>query len=128
MTALERYVRLEAIGLWRERPEAPPREVVVSFGNATLVLKDLADRPLGHWALAGVTVVGRDGPATIYAMTADGGETLAIRDPEMVAAIAAVSRPRLARSRRPRRRAAACRSCRCCCWPGSSPWSPPRRG
>ena len=28
-------------------------------------------------------------------MTADGDETLAIRDPEMVAAIAAVSRPRL---------------------------------
>jgi hypothetical protein len=95
MTALEKYVRLEAIGLWRERPEAPPREVVVSFGNSTLVLKDLADRPLGHWALAGVSVVGYDFPATIYAMTADGGETLAIRDPEMVAAIAAVSRPRL---------------------------------
>ena len=64
MTALERYVRREAIGVWRERLEAPPREVVVSFGNSTLVLKDLAERPLGHWALAGVTVVGHDFPAT----------------------------------------------------------------
>lgn len=94
MTALEKYARLEALGLWRESAEAPPREVVVGFGDATLVLADLADRPLGHWALAGVEAVGRDGPATIYAMGADGGETLAIRDPDMVEAIAAVSRAR----------------------------------
>ena len=95
MTALDRYVRLEALGLWRERPDASPREVVVSFGSTTLVLSDLRERPLGHWALAGVAVLGRDRDATIYAMTADGEETLAIRDPEMVAAIAAVSRARL---------------------------------
>jgi hypothetical protein len=92
MTALERYVRLEALGLWREGSGAPPREVVVSFGTTTLVLRDLRDAPLGHWALAGVRAIGREGGATIYAMSEDGGETLAIRDREMVAAIAAVSR------------------------------------
>ncbi len=102
MTALDRYVRLEAAGIWREDRDAVPREVVVSFGNATLVLKDLADAPLGHWALAGVTVLRRDGDATVYAITADGAETLEIRDPEMTAAIAAVSR-RPARRRRRRR-------------------------
>ncbi len=94
MTALDRYVRLEAVGLWREEPGAPPREVVVSFGNATLLLTDLEERPLGHWALAGVSVIGREGTATVYSMTDDGAETLAIRDPEMVEAIAAVARPR----------------------------------
>jgi hypothetical protein len=92
MTALEKYVRLEALGQWREGPGAAPREVVVSFGDATLVLTDLAERPLGHWALAGVQAVGRDGPATVYAMTRDGAETLTIRDADMVEAIAAVSR------------------------------------
>ncbi len=93
MTALEKYVRLEALGLWRESAKAEPREVVVSFGNATLVLTDLADRPLGHWALAGAQAAGRtaDG-ATIYSMTLEGDETLVLRDPEMIAAIAAVSR------------------------------------
>jgi len=93
MTALERYVRLEALGLWRETPGADPREVVVSFGTATLVLTDLGENPLGHWALAGVRVLGcaEDG-ATVYAMTADGGETLRIRDADMIEAIAAVSR------------------------------------
>ncbi|MBP7001254.1 hypothetical protein [Amaricoccus sp.] len=92
MTALDKYVRLEALGQWREARGAAAREVVVSFGDATLVLTDLADRPLGHWALAGVQAVGRDGPATVYAMTRDGEETLAIKDADMVEAIAAVSR------------------------------------
>ena len=58
MTALEKYVRLEALGRWRERAGDPPREVVVSLGNATLLLKDLDERPLGHWALAGVVRLG----------------------------------------------------------------------
>ena len=81
--------------------------MVVSFGSATLLLTDLEERPLGHWALAGVTRArAATGGATVYAMTADGGETLAIRDRDMVAAIAAVARPRSRRAGRepPRRR------------------------
>ena len=47
---------------------APPREVVVSFGKTTLLLTDLDERPLGHWALGGVSVLGQDPDgATIYA-------------------------------------------------------------
>jgi hypothetical protein len=96
MTALEKYVRLEALGSWRERPADQAREVVVSLGRSTLLLKDLADRPLGHWALAGVVWLGQDGGAATYSMTADGAETLTIRDREMIEAIASLSRPRLA--------------------------------
>ncbi len=104
MTALERYIRLEATGLWRETPDAPPREVVVSFGKATLLLTDPSDAPLGHWALGGVQVTGRHGGATVYVM---GTETLEIRDREMVAAIAEVTRelpawPRAAPARKRR--------------------------
>ena len=104
MTALERYVRLEALGLLREPPDAPAREVVVSLGKTTLLLKDLEERPLGHWALAGVVRLGADGPATVYSMTADGAETLTIRDRDMVEAIAALARPGLATPPAPRRR------------------------
>ena len=67
MTALEQYVRLEAIGLWRETPRArAPREVVVAFGNSTLVLKDLPSTrsATGRWPAS--TPLGRDGAATIY--------------------------------------------------------------
>ena len=103
MTALDRYVRLEAVGLWRETPEADPREVVVSFGNTTLVLTDLAEHPLGHRALAGVSALGRDGGPHRLCDDRRGGETLTIRDSDMVAAIAAVVR----RRPQPRRRAPA---------------------
>jgi hypothetical protein len=78
--------------------------VVVSFGNATLVLTDLEERPLGHWALAGVQVTGREGAATVYAMTPEGGETLTIRDSDMVEAIAEVARAHAAPAPARRRR------------------------
>ncbi len=105
MTALERYQRLEATGLWREGTDAAPREVIVSFGNATLTLSDLRERPLGHWALAGMRVLEAAPEGIVYATTPDAYETLTIRDAEMNAAIAAVSRapgphPRPAPARR----------------------------
>ena len=92
MTALERYQRLEATGLWQEGSDADPREVIVSFGDATLTLSDLEERPLGHWALAGMRVLEEAPEGTIYATTPDAYETLTIRDDDMIAAIAAVSR------------------------------------
>lgn len=45
MTALREYDRLEATGLWRPGPEEQRREVVVSIGEATLVITDMRDRP-----------------------------------------------------------------------------------
>ncbi len=98
MTALERYIRLEALGQWREGEGAEPREVVVRFGQSTLVLSDVEENPLGHWALAGVQAVGREGPARVYAMAPEGAETLAIVDADMVEAIAAVTRAHLLRA------------------------------
>ena len=40
MTALDKYRKLEGIGLWSARVEDQRREVVVSFGDATLVMSD----------------------------------------------------------------------------------------
>jgi hypothetical protein len=91
MTALDQYLWLEATGIWREGAAAGPREVIVRFGNATLLLSDTSDRTLGHWALAGIQVVGEADGATVYAMEADGAETLTIRDRDMNDAIAQVS-------------------------------------
>ncbi|HMR62029.1 hypothetical protein [Amaricoccus sp.] len=91
-TALDRYLRLEATGFWREAPGAQPREVIVSFGRTTLLLSDLEERPLAHWALAGTQAIGSRDGATIFATGPETGETLAIRDRDMIEAIAAVSR------------------------------------
>jgi hypothetical protein len=90
MTALQKYIRLEATGQWRESKGQGPREVLVSFGKATLVLSDFKDRPLTHWSLAAIGVVGT-GPGVTYALDAGAEETLEIDDAEMNAAIAEVT-------------------------------------
>ncbi|MEO1920060.1 MAG: hypothetical protein ABGW81_10235 [Paracoccaceae bacterium] len=91
MTALDKYTRLEALGQWRESPEHTPTEVVVSFGNATLLLSDLNETPLGHWAMAATSRLSVDGSKATYTPDSEGFETLEIDDAQMVEAIAQVS-------------------------------------
>lgn len=96
MTALRQFQRLEAQGSWRATPDGPAREVVVSLGEATLVLSDPAgDRPLSHWSLPAVVRIGADpgpgGGAAVYAPGPDStDETVSIDDPLMIEAIARV--------------------------------------
>ena len=54
MTALEKYARIEAEGLWRQNADSQHRNVIVSVGHATLTITDTQDRPLAHWSLAAV--------------------------------------------------------------------------
>lgn len=92
MTALDKYIRLEAVGQWREEPDQPPREVIVSFGNQTLVLSDFKENPLSHWALAATRRASLDGSKAVYSPDTEGFETLEVDDSDMVEAIAQVSR------------------------------------
>ncbi|QPH55021.1 hypothetical protein [Pontivivens ytuae] len=88
MTALDQYDRLEAVGLWQAAADASPREVIVTFGNATLTLMDSAEAPLAHWSLAAVEEC--DGPGLTLSPDPASGERLEIRDTDMIAAIRAV--------------------------------------
>lgn len=92
MTALTKFQRLEAQGSWRAAPDVPEREVIVSVGDATLVLFDPAtDRPLSHWSLPAVVRLNPGVTPALYAPTPSGeDETLAIDDPLMIEAIARV--------------------------------------
>lgn len=103
MTALKKYARLEATGLWRPLPDAQRREVIVSFGDATLVLSDLrGNAALSHWSLSAVHRHNPGGNPALYSPGQEpGAETLELNDPAMVEAIETV-RAALAR-RRPRR-------------------------
>jgi hypothetical protein len=87
MTALKEYARLETTGIWREGGESQRRDVVVSFGNNSLVVADRADRPLTHWSLAAVVRVNPGEIPAIFAPDPEHSETLEIEDPTMVAAI-----------------------------------------
>ncbi len=89
MTALTRYQRLEATGLWRPNPEAQRLEVIVSIGESTLIMTDMRDRALAHWSLAAVERANPGNHPAIYHPDGDPGETLELGDGEgeMTAAI-----------------------------------------
>ncbi|MDX1780345.1 MAG: hypothetical protein R3256_03405 [Thalassovita sp.] len=89
MTALTQYQRIEASGLWRPTPEDQRREVIVSIGDATLMISDLQDRALTHWSLPAVVRVNPGEVPAVYHPHGDPGETLELaeNETEMVAAI-----------------------------------------
>lgn len=94
MTALSEYDRLESQGLWRAATEAQNpdadakrREVIVSFGNATIVLSDRNDKPLAHWSMAAIRRQNAGNRPAIYSPDKDAVETLEISDDAMIDAI-----------------------------------------
>jgi len=87
MTALREYERLESDGLWRADTDAQRREVVVSFGNATLVIADSAGRPLTHWSLPAIVRQNPKVMPAVFTPGDDADETLEIDDDLMIAAI-----------------------------------------
>lgn len=88
MTALKKYLKLESNGLWRDAPEAQRREVVVSFGEASLVLSDpRSESALSHWSLPAVERMNPGEMPALFAPGADADETLEIDDPVMIAAL-----------------------------------------
>ncbi len=93
MTALRKYARLEASGLWRAHADAQRRDVIVSIGDATLVISDASDRPLAHWSLAAIERDGSKMPAVYYPDGArDETLELAENEKEMVEAIETLRR------------------------------------
>lgn len=94
MTALTQYQRLEAPGLWRARPEVQRVNVIVSLGDATLTLTDMADTALAHWSLATVRRLNPGETPALYAPSRNPAEPelLEIAEPEMIDAIETVRR------------------------------------
>jgi len=94
MTALTKYARLEATALWRATPEAQRQEVIVSVGDATLMISNLNDRPLTHWSLAAVERANPNETPAIYHPDGDPGETVEIaeNETEMIEAIETLRR------------------------------------
>ncbi|MEX5730007.1 hypothetical protein Ga0609869_003360 [Rhodovulum iodosum] len=103
MTALTQYQRLESPGLWREAPEAQRRDVIVTFGDNSLVISDLRETALAHWSLAAVERLNPGTRPALYSPGEDAVETLEIDDETMIEAVekvrAAVARGRPRRGR-----------------------------
>lgn len=103
-TALEDFERLESTGLWRPAGAAQRREVLVALGRESLVIMDMNETPIVHWALGDVEQrsASQNGPA-VYAPRGFESEVLEIEDPVMIEAIDRLQR-RLGRARRRRGR------------------------
>lgn len=80
MTALERYERLEAAGVWRANAEAQRLNVYIALGDASLTITDIGNRPLGHWSLAAVERQNPGKRPAIYYPSGDPCQTLELGD------------------------------------------------
>ncbi len=91
MTALERYAKLEAEARYFDGHSAEPQNVVVSFGERSLVIMGYDEVAVAHWPLASLRALGRKGetPAQLVPHR-ESDERLVLADREMLAAIAAV--------------------------------------
>lgn len=107
MTVLEEYERLESTGVWSPGDGAQRRDVLVSIGEATLVLYDMSETALAHWSLPALDRLNPGQTPAIYSPGADAPDRLEIADTDMIAAIERVQTAiRRARGRPGRLRAA----------------------
>ncbi len=83
MTALDEYQRIEAAGLWRPSGDTQRVDVIVSIGDATLVISDMQDRALTHWSLAAVVRVNPGKRPALYHPAGDESETLELSGDEV---------------------------------------------
>lgn len=91
MTALSEYQRLECQGLWRESGGAQRREVIVTFGDASLIFKETpSERALTHWSLPAVARINPGRMPALFSPDPASGEELEIDDETMIAAISKV--------------------------------------
>ncbi|QDY68541.1 hypothetical protein [Qingshengfaniella alkalisoli] len=100
MTALTQYERLEAPGVWRESAQAQRKNVFVSLGDATLIIRDSAETVLAHWSLPAVERSNSKSDPAIFTPAPGSEEILEIDDPTMIDAIETV-RHAVKRSGRP---------------------------
>lgn len=92
MTALTEYTRLESPGVWHESPDSQRRDVFVSLGEATLVIKDQADNALSHWSLPAVERIGLGNDPAIFAPGPLDDERLELTDHDMIEALDRIRR------------------------------------
>lgn len=89
MTALSKYQRLEASAIWRDSGSGQRRDVIVSLGDASLIITDKNERPLTHWSLAAVQRANPGSMPAVFHPDGDLDETLELgeSETEMIEAI-----------------------------------------
>ncbi len=92
MTALKKYQRLDTEGVWRENAQAQRRDVIVCFGEASLIIKDKTDTALAHWSLPAIHRANPGKRPALFLPAPDADEELELSDPEIINAIEKIRR------------------------------------
>lgn len=87
MTALKDIAKIETTGLWRADEDAQRIEVFVSVGDGSLIISDISNTALSHWALAAVRRRNPGKRPALYAPGQNTPEELEIEDATMIDAI-----------------------------------------
>jgi Zn-dependent protease with chaperone function len=91
MTALAKYAKLEAIARYFDGESAVPREVVLSFGERSLVIMGMDEVVIAHWPLASLRAIGpRKSSSVQIVPELDSDERLVLSDRLMLDAIGEV--------------------------------------
>lgn len=80
MTALKKFEKIEAVGIWRADEEAQRRDVIVTLGDASLTILDMHDRVLAHWSIPAIARANPGQRPAIFHPDGDPGETLEMGD------------------------------------------------
>ncbi|MDD7969766.1 hypothetical protein [Roseinatronobacter alkalisoli] len=87
-TALKKYHKLEGMGLWSGAVEEQRREVVVSFGDATLVIMDSRSmHVLSHWSLAAIERLNPGKRPALFSPDGDASEVLELDEDLLIDAL-----------------------------------------
>lgn len=97
MTALARYELLEAEGRYFDGETAAAVEVIVKFGDSSLMVLDRRETPVTHWPLASLRALKTAGDGLTLIPDHGPNERLTVTDPDMIGAIREVC-PDLSRS------------------------------
>ena len=90
-TALRKYARLEAPGRYFDGEAARPRQVMLSFGERSLVIMGFDGVAIVHWPLASLRAVSDRGDRSLQIVPdLASDERLVIEEPMMIRAIEAV--------------------------------------
>lgn len=92
MTALNDFERLECQGIWHASPTDQRRDVIVSVGEATLILSDQQNTALVHWSLPVIERLNPGERPAIFRPGQDAEDRLELDDETMIQAIATVQK------------------------------------
>lgn len=92
MTALNEYERLECTGLWKESFTSQRQEVLILFGENSLILRNSAGMAVSHWSLPAIQRINKLEHPALYRPGKESVETLEIDDRIMIDAISKITK------------------------------------